>query len=528
MRLRAGAFYAIRCGVALLGAGLLAFAMLSLAVGPVASMPVAAIAWALSALAAGLGAFWALRGARKLVGSGVTSLFAAAEGAAPLASASRSAVELGRDPRAQTLAPDLVAAHAARVTEALSLVPIRRVVPFSFMVHPAPLLGALGIALASLLLHALDRSAAGAFALTHPGVTDAGGTRIAAVVSRVDARLVFPGYLNLPPATLRDVTTIEAPRGTSIELTVTPRIAATGGVVIVGATAVQLSRHDDATLTARLVVREDGELTVSLDDTEGTRLKDPRRRAVRILSDLAPEVVLLAPAADPIVELDEDVPVMWEAADDVGLKSVDLVIEAPDGREIRRRVHRDDGGRETEARGGQFIVARAFGAQAGDRLRVWVEARDGDEVSGPNVGKSEVRTVTVASEATRRAAALEDLNAVLGRGLDALADRLETAVPREDEAALTRYARVRASHHAFASSLEDLSAGLGAQAGQRAASSLYREMARRSRRLITRGARAHGRRPAPFRRRQTVDNAAVAALEADTLLLADSLSRAQL
>jgi len=526
VRARALAVYALRATSALAGAFVLSFSLLALLVGPVASIPIAVVAWgaclAFSALAVG----WALSGARRLGGSKVASLLGAVDGR--LSSAARSAVELAHDPRALGRSPELVAAHGARVGAALAQIPVRRVVPLSWVRHPAALAGALALVVGVLLMWQVERSAAGAFALTHPGETDDSGVRVAAVVANVDARLVYPGYLGEPPTTMHDIASIEAPRGTSVELTVRTRVTATGGVLDVSGTQVQMTSHADGSLGAHFVVREDGELSISVDDDEGERLKDPVHRHVRVVVDGAPQVALLSPEEDAIVELEEDVPMAWEATDDIGLRSVDLVIETPDGREVRRRLRQMDEMVELEARGGQLIVASAFGARPGDRIRLWVEARDGDEVSGPNLGRSETRVLTVASEATRRAAALRDLSEVLDQALDALADRLEVPVPSGAEDALNRHRRVAASANGFVIALEDLESALRSQPGPNADAALYGEMARRMRRLITREARVHGRRPAPIRRRRAVDSDAVEELEGDSLLLADTLSRARI
>jgi hypothetical protein len=520
----------VRGLVAIAGAFALSFSVVALVVGPVVSVPVAIVGWLLCLAGVGGGLYWALGGVGRLRGARTANLLHDVDDkrGPGLASAARSAVELSTDPRALARSPELVAAHASRVGAQLGAIPVSRVVPWSWLRHPAPLIGAVALLLGTLLLTQAERSAAGAFALTHPGETDDSGVRVAAIVANVDVRLVYPGYLGEPPATLHDVVGIEAPRGTSVELTVQTRVPSTGGILEVAGTPVQLGVHADGSLVGRFVVREDGALTISVDDAEGERLKDPVPRTVRVLVDEAPRVALLDPMEDAIVELDEDVPMTWEATDDVGLRSVDLVVETPDGREVRRRLRQAEDVALEEARGGQLIVASAFGAGPGDNLRLWVEARDGDEVSGPNVGRSETRVLTVASEATRRAAAIADLSQVLDRALDALADRLEAPVPRRGTQVQARYERVSSSSDELVIALEDLATQLRAQPASTADASLYGEMGRRLRRIVTREARAHGRRPAPYRRRRAIDARAVEELESDAILLADTLARARI
>ena len=516
--------YALRALAVGGGAGLAAFALIATAVGPVASLWLAVPAWLAVAGAGAAGTWWALREAREIRGPGAARLLSAVR--PELASATRSAVELDGDARARELAPDLVAAHAARVQASLAQVPVQVVVPWTRLRHPAVAGGAAAAILAVAMLGLSDRSASGAYALLHPSQEDADGLRVAAVVSQMDARLVYPDYLERSPVALTDVSRLEAPLGTTVEVAVEPRIAATAGVLAVGDARVRLTPQPDGWLRGSFVVREDAEMRIRLEDGDGTWLRDPVSRHVRALADQVPSVALIEPAVDRVVELREEISVSFEAHDDVALESVDLVVRTTDGREVRRRLADYPEHREAQASGTTSIVAASFSARPGDDLVVWLEARDTDQVSGPNVGKSAERRLTVASEATRRAEELADLRAVLNAGLDALADRLENGVPPEAGAAQQRWERVQPSTDAFAVKLDDLAM----QLRDRPASEhdVYEEMSVRVERLLTREARLHRGRIASASSRRQADDALVQELENDSLLLADLLGRAQI
>ena len=513
---------AIRAACSMAGAGLVVFALASTAIGPVVSVPVAALVW-IGIAAAGAGAaLLGLRGARAIRGSGVARLLADVR--PELGSATRSAVELDRDERARALAPDLVEAHAARVREALTHVPPETVVPWRKLRDPAVLGGLAAAALAAALVLAFDRSASGAWALLHPTVEDEGGVRMAAIVSRVDARLVFPEYLARTPESLEEVTRIDAPRGTSVTLRVATRVAAREGILEIGEARVRLTSSPEGGLEGRFVVRDDAMLAIRILDEADRWLRDPVQRPVRVVEDETPRVALLAPDEDLVVELREEIPLAWEARDDVGLRAVEVVVRTADGREIRRRVSSFDDVAELEAAGDASVVPATFSAQPGDDLLVWIEAHDGDEVSGPKVGKSVQRRLTVASEATRRAAALSDLAGVLDAAVHALADRLESEVPGESEEAKRR-------HHRLATSTRHLTSALGALAASENAlvdADVLGEIARRLDRAIAREARLHAGAVAPRARREEADARIVEELENDTLLLADMMGRAQI
>src|SRR6185503_17517250 len=129
----------------------------------------------------------------------------------------------------------------------------------------------------------------------------------------------------------------ELPRGTSVELDVRPRLATREGVLEVGRGAVKL-RPARGGLGGRFVVREDAAVRVRVRDGDGRWLRDPTARAVRAVVDQAPRAALATPDHDRTVEPSEEVVIAWDARDDVGLATVDLVLRTPGGREVRRRL----------------------------------------------------------------------------------------------------------------------------------------------------------------------------------------------
>ena len=522
LRRRAGAMLAIRAACLMGGAGLAVFALASAAIGPVVSVPVAFTVWIAIAAVGGGAAVFGLRGARAIRGSAVARLLADVR--PELGSATRSASERDRDARARALAPELVEAHAARVREALADVPPERVVPLRKLRDPAVLGGLCAAGLAIAFILSFDRSASGAWALLHPTTEDEGGVRMAAIVSRVDARLVFPEYLARTSESLEEVARIDAPRGTSVTLRVETRVRAREGILEIGDTRVRLTATADGELEGRFVVRDDAMLAILVLDEADRWLRDPVQRPLRIVADETPRVALLSPEEDLVVELREEIPLSWEARDDLGLRAIELVVRTADRREIRRRMTSFDDVAEVEAAGEASVVPATFSAQPGDDLLVWIEAHDGDEVSGPKVGKSVQRRLTVASEATRRAAALADLEGVLDAAVHALADRLETEIPEDRDEAKRRHHRLAASTRRLTSMLSTLAASEGALAD----ADVLSEIARRLERAITREGRLYVGSVAPRPRREDADARIVEELENDTLLLADMMGRAQI
>lgn len=514
---RVAGLHAVRALVAGAGAGAATFAAAALVVGPISSRLTTTASWIAVVAAAATAAALTFRPALRLRGPRAATLLEP-EG---LSSSLRSALELATAGPGASV--DLVSAHAASVRRALADVPPASVFPLRRVRHATTAAGLAALALGSLLLLASDRTRVGAWALMNPERLDDDGLVMADVITGARARLTFPGHFGREPVVLEDPARIEAPRGTSVELTLRPRVDVRRAVLRVVGTDLQMTRGADGALSARFVVRQDGPISARLE-VQGAWVGEATPRRLAILPDEAPRASIVMPEADAVVGLHEEISIVWDAADDVGVRSADLVIGGADGRERRRSLGRwDDGVGEPIAAGAAAVVPSEVGAQPGDSFTVVVEARDGDVVSGPNLGRSEVRTLTVASESSRRAEEIADLAAVLDRGLHALADRLEREVLDEDPDGNAR-ARFEAAHAGtagFALGLDEIADGV--ESGD-----ALRTMAHALRRQLTRERRLHGDRMGSRSARAAADAAVVDELERDVLALSDRLGRARL
>ncbi|HEY8428771.1 MAG TPA: hypothetical protein VIL20_10370, partial [Sandaracinaceae bacterium] len=525
VRRRAALVYGLRALVAALGASAAAFALGALALGPVGDPVLAAVAWALVAAAAASVGVWAVRTFAPLRGAGAARLLASV--APELPSAARSAYELSRGEDAHA-SRALVRAHEARVRAVLARIPPRAVVRFRGLRHRAVALGALGLALAGLVL-ATERGGAGAYALMHPGARSEGGDRVAVAFSGVEAHLVFPSYLDRSSLTVADPIVLEVPRGTSIEVRARARLEATGAALRAGEREVPMELAGDGRWIGRFVAREDGPLVLRLRRADGEWISDATVRTVRALVDEAPRVTLVDPVEDLVLDAPDALEIAWDASDDVGIASVDLVLRTAAGVETRRRIASyGEGAHPALASGTSPLDLALAELMPGDTVTLYVEAHDGDVVSGPNVGRSAERRITLASEATRREERLAALRAVLDRAIAALADRLELPVPEDAARARTRFDAVAASTGAFLDALTGY-ADRARQSGHVRGTDLavYREMGARMRRLLAEERLAHGRALAPMARRADVDGRAARELEDDVLTLDDHLSRAR-
>ncbi|MCB9603744.1 MAG: DUF4175 family protein [Sandaracinus sp.] len=519
LRRRGWLVHALRGLVLCVGVTALAFALGAFAVGPVVPTAAAVAAWSVIGLAFAGALAYAGRPAVALRGAGAARLLEARDPA--LASMARSAIELSVQPSG---APELVAAHLREVERRVTLVRPREVTPWSLLGRPHVALFFL-VAIAAIAgTFANDRAAAGAFALLHPGAR-ADGVHLADVVTDVRAELTFPSYLGREPSAVEGQTQLAAPIGTAVRWTARARLGLSRASLDVAGTRVPMEREGDRWV-ARFFVREDGPLRVDVRDDEGRPLRDALSRSLHAIPDAAPEVRWLEPGLEETVALDEPVVHDFTVEDDHAIAELALVVETAAGTTERRPIPHP--GIATHS-GAVRVSAVELDARPGDTLAYWLEATDRDDVTGPNVGRSERRTLRVASDATERAEALADLEGARDAGLDALADRLELEHSGEEERERARHRATYASSNAFAERLEALgrapTQGFDARVVD---ASVLATMGRRLARSLAEETRLYGPRLAAEATRHQRDDTLVTLLEEQTLFLDDLLARARL
>ena len=165
-------------------------------------------------------------------------------------------------------------------------------------------------------------------------------------------------------------------------------------------------------------------------------------------------------------------------------------------------------------RGKSLFSPAEYNVQAGDQLRIWIEAQDGDDVSGPNLGQSEIQTLTIASKLTRQAEKTIQVEETLDAAIHALADRLEAPVPEAAEPARARFEQVRISTQRFSEKAESLSEQLDERDG-----ALFRGIAQQVRRRLRAERTSYGESIASLPRRERLNRELVDELEKDVLRL---------
>lgn len=305
--------------------------------------------------------------------------------------------------------------------------------------------------------------------------TDAGAQRaleeraatLLPLVTDLKLTLRFPAYMQEPdevlPGSSGDVT---APRGTEVVVEGRTDRAVERASLLIGETETAAEVKDQRVVVARFVVKDNDAYRFRIDPVgsgigAGPEL-DPVAHKITVRADSAPNVILEEPAEDRVVKLAESIPLSFSAKDDVGVTRFRVVVRRQGSARMpfAKELLEVPGGLR-EARGTGSLRIDETGARPGDRLSVYVEAYDNDEIAGPKAGRSQTRVLTVYSAAEQHRTVIARLEDVLGRMVESLGDELEAPVaelgPELDDTkrALDRHRQIGEHHKAMTKSLDD-------------------------------------------------------------------------
>jgi hypothetical protein len=506
---------AVRIVAAAAAVGLASFVLVAWVLGPMTPLVWLCIGWAaVFGMTTGAVA-WSIQPLLKLRGHGALGLVAV--GQPSLLSPLQSAYELQSE---RGFSRELVVAQRVRLLRSLDDSPARKFIPWRWLLQPA-LAATLVLAAFAWWSLDFDRAAAGRYALLNAQIGEVEGTRTSHVVARTAADLLFPDYMGRTAEHMDDADRLVVPRGTSVEYTISPIGDAARVVLELPGRHVEAKRVGDQ-FVASFVADTDGPLEVHVESARGERRVDHRARSIQVQLDEPPQVTLLAPNEDIVVEGRQPVVLEHHSTDDHGVQELTLIIKLPSGEHLRRAVLTPSDDPETEHYEETTVHLEEFSLAPADAVTVWLEAKDGNRVDGPGVGRSAVRTLTLASEITRRRDRIVELEKLLDTLLATLAVRLETPLSKKLKEALRR----RNASMIHYNGVMSLLAHVGDHRGPRTIPLLL-DMKKRLDRMHKREAALYAANAEPlFRARY--DRNIVTELENDALLVADLISEARL
>ncbi len=271
------------------------------------------------------------------------------------------------------------------------------------------------------------------------------GRVVDVAVGDLGFRLNYPPYLNLQPRTLERATgDLSAVAGTEVQFT---------GVTLFPAREVVLVLESDPEARWPLELSSDGVVRGAmrvgapdryqfvLSDARGRIVRERTWRTIDARPDATPEVRLMLPESDLEVHAGDEIPMVYEASDDYGLDRVDLAFAVEGGEPQRRAIKHPKG--ERSSRGSENLSVATLGLEPGQSADVWFEAVDQNSVTGPGVGASVKRRVTLYSPEAEHEALLTALDQLIQQMIDVLAERLESPVEAKNPLQLGTYLSVQ-------------------------------------------------------------------------------------
>jgi hypothetical protein len=229
-------------------------------------------------------------------------------------------------------------------------------------------------------------------------------------------RLIAPAYTGKGPETLAPgLTQVRALEGTVIELTALANKPIERAALHLGEASASEGVAFDSTrtkLSTKFTVGESVPFFFELHDTEGFRNREATRYEIRSSRDEAPRVVIDEPANDRDVPANATVPVRFAVDDDYGIHSARLIYKVASG---GSEPTKDEALVLWEAKGNaeagpvkhqevpyDWNLA-PMKLAPGSIITFHADARDFDDLKGPNLGKSrELRLRIVSDEDAAR------------------------------------------------------------------------------------------------------------------------------
>ncbi|MCS6859295.1 MAG: hypothetical protein NZT92_03110 [Abditibacteriales bacterium] len=240
----------------------------------------------------------------------------------------------------------------------------------------------------------------------------------------VRMRYHYPAYTRQGSAMAQEgAGNIAALVGTRVGVEMTankPVHAATLELNVGAARLRQPLRVEGAKVIGSLTVRQDGTYTVRLWDEHGFTNLDPPQYAIQAIADRAPDVSLIKPKTDLELVPDATLPLSATARDDYGIAALRLKHQKEQANPQPLRtlsLPAPSPPRRAVTAAARWNLA-GLDLQPGDALTFFVEAQDNDNVTGPHIGKSEVRRVRIVSHEEmemRLNALMSDIRQMLDR-----------------------------------------------------------------------------------------------------------------
>ena len=245
----------------------------------------------------------------------------------------------------------------------------------------------------------------------------------APIVSRFQLKLNYPKYTQLSPQIIEEnlgnVTTLI---GTMVHFEGEGnKPIGSARLVFEESDPVKLTLPEGTLLSGSFIVQRSEKYHIELIDTDGVSNAQPIAYTIHAIEDAAPQIEIVAPGKDVVLDDLMIVTLQLDAKDDYGVQKIQLVYRVEGTEEDVVVPLKTWDPTDTPV----FIEfpwnIDPIGLYPGDIISYHAEAIDGDNVSGPNIGKSNIYSIRFPTIAELYDA-VESEQEVEMQGLEALYD----------------------------------------------------------------------------------------------------------
>ncbi|WP_244224790.1 DUF4175 family protein, partial [Corallococcus sicarius] len=384
-----------------------------------------ALQWLAVPVGAAVACFFGIVLARRQVGDDLRTARLVGQRRPELSLDVLAAVELSHERREDAgWSPQLADAFLQQMDDRARTVDPRLVVDGQPLRRVALACGGAVLALALLMFFAGGQWAAGWKHLREQAARPETAAQAEPITGDIELTYRYPAYTGLAPRTVPGTNgEVSAPSGTEVVLKTRSDRPIERAELVVNDQVLPLTVTGGRDLAGSFIAKQGGHYHFVFYGSRSKALVVGPDIPLTVEADKAPQVTLLTPSSEIEVDPAQTVTLKFEATDDYGLSGLSLVFRTPGAKqETRVNLPREDSRR---SRGTYTWDLGPLKPAPGDRITYYVEAKDNDAVEGPKKGVSRTQTLRVYSAAEHRRAALEKAEALWGRLVDHLAERLE-------------------------------------------------------------------------------------------------------
>ena len=205
-------------------------------------------------------------------------------------------------------------------------------------------------------------------------------------VQQLDLRYRFPAYAGLSPVIEEDGGDIAALRGTEVDLTVSPTMTVTRGMIVIDGSggvgdSIALDLQDDGKLTGTITVQREALYRVMLDGFDGRWVVASPDYVIDALDDQPPIIRFEKPGRDIKVTPIEEAYIEVKAQDDYGLRALRLMYAVNGGPEDTIELY-NGARRSKDVTASHTFYLEEMSLEPGDLVAYYAEVADNNRVGG--------------------------------------------------------------------------------------------------------------------------------------------------